>query len=209
MEESVNTALLSTEFLLTEFNALQDRAISLEEIKANRLNFFLLVVGVVVAGLSSLYGKSSFSSLYMTSVFVSAFVIFLLGILTLKNSVDYSIAIVSFYRKAGRIRRWFVENDPGIDKYVAFEPTDDRPKMKLSATFLAWRGGEPVLVVINMVSASVLVGAGLSLFCRDVNPWMGMTLVAPIVWFLQNFYISRRLEKQESLGKIFFPSSNR
>ena len=199
MSENLERNPLSAEFLLAEFNALQERAISLEEIKSGRLNFFLLVAGAIIAGLSSLYGNSTFSSMYLIGVLISSVVLFLIGMLTLKNIVDYSIAIVSLYRRAGRIRRWFVDQDSGLNKYVAFEPTDDRPKIKISSNLLAWRGGEPILMVINMVSASALVGSALSLLHYDIKPWIGMILVVPVVWFFQNLYITRRLNERERL----------
>ncbi len=198
---------LSAEFLLTEYNALQDRARSLEEIKSGRLNFFLLVVGAAIAGLSNLYNGGPFVSVYRIGVLVSVLVLFLLGILTLKSAVDYSMAIVVLYRRAGRIRRWFVDRDETISRYVAFEPADDRPRMSMPSSFFAWRGGEPVLVVINMVSAGVLVGAGLSFIRNDILPWAGMGVTALLTWILQNLYIAKKLDKGERLEekRVMFP----
>ncbi len=187
----------SAQFLIAEYNALQARAINLEEIKSGRLNFFLLIAGAIVAALSAFRGDSIFGYGYRSGVFLSAMILLLLGILTLKNSIDYSIAIVLLHRRAGRMRRWFVDHDESIKKYVAFEAADDRPRLKMPTSLLAWRGAEPVLLIINVISVSVASAIAISFFRSEIFPWIGGAIAALLGWFFQNWYIARKLIKQE------------
>jgi hypothetical protein len=193
----------SKDFLIAEFNAIQDRAIGMEEIKSGRINFFLIIVAATVAGLSSLAGLTAFPFI----VFAGSVIIFVLGVSTLKSVMNYSVAIVILFRKAGRIRRWFVDNDKNIEKYVPFEANDDRPSIKIVPWLIGWRGGEPILFIINAIALSVALGLAvsyLSLF------WAGVSAVAVflITWSVQVLYMSRHLNKHEILEnrKSMFPS---
>src|SRR4051794_40397012 len=119
----------SADFLLAEFETLQNRAISIEQNKSNRINFLLIIAAALIAGIGQIVGNSILQPYQSTVVFIAAVTLLLLGIFTLKHSVDDSVAIVILFRRAGRIRLWFVEQDNPIGQYVAFEYGDDRPRM--------------------------------------------------------------------------------
>lgn len=189
-ETSSDKKAVSSEFLLTEFNALQQRAISLEEVKSSRVNFFLIVVAATIAGFSGIAGLSTFQAYYPVIIMLGSLILLLLGISTLNHSVDYSAAIVVLYRRAARVRRWFVDHNPEIEPYVAFEPNDDRPRM--DTPYLSWRGGEAVILVANAVSSAIIVGIGLS-FLLWFWIWVGVVVMIPIAWLFQLWYIHRKL----------------
>lgn len=136
------------------------------------------------------------------------FFLFLLGISTLKNVTDYSIAIVSLFRRAGRIRRWFVDNNSEIERYVAFQANDDRPKIYIGKSLLTWRGGEPILVISNTATASIIIGVSLS-FVALIWALVGALFSALIVWQLQIWYLSRKLAKHQlkEESNVNFPSN--
>jgi hypothetical protein len=149
---------LQSQFLIAEYNALQSRAQSFEQIKSSRLNFFLIVVAAVWAGLASLARIVSLEP-YLSSIVIAADVfLLLLGLLTLFDLTGYSAAIIAFYRRAGRVRRWFVDLDADMANYVAFHPADDRPKFTTSMVFISWRGADAVVLMINSVMLAGLAG---------------------------------------------------
>ena len=193
----------STEFLIHEFNALQSRALNLESIKSSRINFFLIIVVAVTAGVSTVYKEiSELRSFLMIGVLV----LFVLGVTTLKHSVDYSAAIVILYRRAGRIRKWFVNENPEIEKYVAFEPNDDRPLFDIS--ILAWRGGEAVILIINAMLLSIASTFAFYRFQTQLTYNVILAIVVfVVVWFGQNIFIYRRLRKADRIEQknIYFP----
>ena len=182
---------LSSEFLIHEFNALQSRALNLEGIKSSRVNFFLLIVAAAIAGISTVYDKMLQIGPY---IFAGVLILFILGITTLKHSVDYSAAIVLLYRRAGRIRRWFININPEIGKYVAFEPNDDRPLLDIS--ILAWCGGEAVVLLINALLLSIAATAIFYFLWHPLVYGIGIIVFA-VTWFGQMFFIHWRLRKAD------------
>lgn len=66
----------SAEFMIAEFNAIHDRVIGLEQVKANRINFFIILTSAIIAGGASLFdvlSKSTYFSFFMlgTSFFLT------------------------------------------------------------------------------------------------------------------------------------------
>ncbi len=180
----------------------------MERIKSSRINFFLIVFAAFTAGLSGLLGSSNLQHVVPFIVLTVAFVLLLFGITTLKDVTDYSIAIVVLFRRAGRVRRWFLDNDSSIEKYVAFEPNDDRPMMYLGRSVLSWRGGEPILIIANIVTASVFVGAGLY-FISFISALTGIAITIFVLLKSQTWYVENRLKAQDTAAQInvVFPSN--
>ena len=198
-----------TDFLIAEYNALQDRAISLQQARSSRINFFLVVVAAVGAGSANLVGSQGFhisQYQYLPVIGLVAFSLLTLGFFTLQQSIDDSVAIVIMYRRAGRIRLWFVEQDTTIAPYVAFHCGDDHPRM--FAPYLAWRGAEAAVLVINTV---LLCAVTLSLVPPVSWLMAAVEIVAATVvgWFLQTGYVRLRLwrAEQRAEGTVHFPSA--
>ncbi|MEZ4776310.1 MAG: hypothetical protein R3D00_24255 [Bacteroidia bacterium] len=152
------------DFLITEYQSVLDRSLKFEEVKANRINFYLFLVGAVVAGFGSIVDIPFVqSNIFFIGIGLAIF-LGILGWQTLMHSVQYSMAIISLYRISGRARRWFYEKNPDSLLYLAFEPADNKPSFLMGSRsksdrgwkiqLLLWRGGEPILLTIN----SILVG---------------------------------------------------
>jgi len=201
---------VSAEFLVAEFSALQDQVIRLEEAKSNRVNFFLIVVAAVTAGVSgSIANPNLQHSLGLVFICIASMVLLLLGVATLNELVRYSESIVSLYRRAGRIRRWFVDFDPEIAPYLAFEATDEHPKVDLETGYLTFRGGDAVVLMLNSVTFCVLVIATLYIMYPISVP-MALFIAAVaafLFWFLQQNRLHALLRKIEIRmeGNIRFP----
>ena len=187
---------LSADFLIAEFNAIQERAMGLEEIKSGRINFFLIIVAAIIAGISGLTNAAIVQQSYPEIILVGAALVLILGVSTLKSVVNYSVAIVILFRKAGRVRRWFLENDTKIKNYLPFESNDDRPRIQIS--LISWRGGEAILLIINAVAASIVVGMGLS-YLSQTWAVIGAGGTLPFTWLIQVWSIKRHLKKHEQL----------
>lgn len=200
---------ITTNFMLAEFTTLQERAAHLEQVKSTQVNFFLIMVAAIIAGVSGFSNLSTFQAYIPYSIFVASLLIFLLGFATLYQSVNYSMSIVSFYRRAGRIRRWFVNIDKDLAPYVAFPAGDDRPKFKLTRSYLAFRGGDVVLLIVNSASfTSILALLMTSIF--NFQPMAILILIvifAILAWLFQQQIVYLRLAKAEErdLKNIHFP----
>lgn len=181
----------SAEFLLTEFDALQKRALALEQVKANRINYFMILTSAVVAGVAALFDTLNAYSYFSLLIAGVAFLLGAIGLITLDYSLNDSVTIVFFLRMAGRVRRYFVDKDKSLTPYIAFEPNDDRPRIR--AEGFSFRGSERILLIINCVSISICIAAILAQFF----PWYIYLSIAaifiPTIWFFQQIYIKRKL----------------
>jgi hypothetical protein len=199
----------SVEFLIAEFTALQSQVTRLEEAKSSRVNFFLIVVAAAAASISGLADVGRSGGSFEAVVAVAALAILGLGAATLKELVGYSESIVSLYRRAGRVRRWFVDSDTGIAPYVAFKACDDHPILALGPGYLGFRGGDAVVLTLNAASVSVVVVAVLS----SVYPVHALMVAVVAVfagvlaWFAQRHIVHAGLRRSEAKMKkrVHFP----
>ncbi|MBN2285186.1 MAG: hypothetical protein JXI43_01965 [Tissierellales bacterium] len=200
------------QYFLAELNLLENRATRFEENKSNRINFFILLFGITLAGVTS--GMQSEvvrenSQLIITYI---SFVLLVIGLLSLNSQIEYSITIVTLYRKSGRIRRWFLDNNKEIAPYLIFEPADDKPSYIRHKLSLSWRGAEPTLVILNAVLITTLL---ISLFgYRLLNSDFYIFLVLCFVlfflsYFIQIFWIQFKLNDLQKRRNIIDKNINR
>ena len=190
---------LVADFMLAEFNALVERARDNDEINASRINFFLIVVAAVGAGLGA--ATEFLTSLHepLWIVLAALLALLVLGAVTYYYSINSAIATVMQYRRAGRIRCWFA--DLALDKdipYFAYIPADNRPHFTTS--FWMFRGGEAIVTAINAIMASGIVVIVLYQYQVLRQPWALATVAAavwPIAWFLQRLFFVERMKQKE------------
>jgi hypothetical protein len=191
---------LSAQFLLAEFNTLQERAQGYEHLNTTRVNFFLIAVAAVIGGLATIATIANSTNLpfdYNLLTLGGFLGLLFVGLATLKNVMDYSGMSVVLYRRAGRIRRWFVERDRGLRSYVAFEPTDALPPF--TTPYLVTRGAEAALLIINAALAVALSESVLGLG-KQQGAWVhGVALVIGlVVWGVQQLYIHVTMKRAEN-----------
>ena len=114
-----------------------------------------------------------------------------IGLITLDYSLNDSVTIVFFLRAAGRVRRYFVDKDNELTNYVAFEPYDDRPRIR--AEGFSFRGSERILLIINCASISISISAIFAQFFLWFIYLPVVVVLLPIVWLLQQIYIKKKL----------------
>jgi len=214
MSDEESRRQMSKEFLLAEFAMLQSRLSDYESLKASRVNFLLIIVAAVVATVPT--AADRLQPYFVEALLAVGVILLLLGVTTLFRAVEYSRSGAIVMRRAGRIRRWFVEQDHSIAPYVAFQPRDDRPRLLLDARFLGWRGGEGVLLTVNSSAAAVILA---SVSYLAYSGAAGQPLAAPYLallgivgfgaaWLVQILWLRRKLrraEMSEGAKEVHFP----
>lgn len=207
-----NDIEIVSQFLLAEFNSLQETARDYEKIKSNRVNFYLLIIAAAGAIFSTISNIKFLESYLVESSILICLLILILGLLTLKTLSDYSISIVVFYRKTGRIRKWFISQNPDIEKYVGFGASDDIPKFIIDNHLIHWRGGETILLFLNCLSFSLI---SIILMFEIINLHILILIILSFIlgcffWFIQVKYINRKMKKVENSEyvkkQVNFPS---
>jgi hypothetical protein len=203
---------LVADFLLAEFNALVDRARDCDQISAARINFFLVVVAAVIAGLGAATGlpPSKTDSLWL--VFIASLFLFALGIITLRYSVRSAAESVEMFRYAGRVRCWFSDFAPEATPYFAFVPADDRPRFSTRSGKM--RGGEATVMTINSTLAVCLAAIAIhELAGVQLARWAPVATLTAVVlgvaaWYLQRWLFEvtmKRLEARYHRDRVHFP----
>lgn len=201
-----NDAKLGAEFLLVEFNAIQQRAIQIEQSKASSVNFYLVIVAATIAGVPGILSLVPKEASRVVLIATFAF-IFIVGLLTLEHSVNQAINIIRLYRRAGKIRRYFLDQDSDIKAYLPFEANDALPRINLPSS-LAYRGAEVTVFTINIVSVAIVFAVFFS-FISWVLAVGAAIVVGGIAWVLQRRYFRKKLQRSEELAKrrITFPNN--
>lgn len=212
IERNLNNNSRIDEFMIAEYNALQARALAFEQIKSSRINFFLIIVGASIAGYSGLSNIEGFIFDYPTILVMICLINLLIGVATLKFSMDQSIAITSFHRRAARVRRYFFDLNRELYLYYPFRPTDERPLNSISQELIIWRGGEPILIVLNalliffMFYTMTFQGFGLNIVSYLIAlPMASLTIYGQLKYLQNNLKLRDKSEVENK--KVNFPNS--
>jgi len=199
-----NQGNFGPEFLLAEFNAIQQRAIQIEQSKSSSINFYLVIVAATIAGVP---GMLSFVPPEAVRIVLIAMFLFILivGLLTLNHSINQAANIIRLYRCAGRIRRYFLDQSSGIKSYLPFEANDTFPRIYIHNN-LAYRGSEVTVSTINVASASIIAAISFSTLSW-IWSIVFATIIAIITWILQEEFARKKLQRFEVAAqhKIAFP----
>ena len=201
-----NNSKLGVEFLLAEFNAIQQRAIHIEHSKSSSVNFYLVIVAATIAGVPGILSLVPTEAARLVLVAMFAF-IFAVGLLTLDHSVNQAVNIIRLYRRAGKIRRFFLTQASDIKIYLPFEASDSLPRINLPSS-LAYRGAEVTVFAINIASVAVI-----SAVIFSFASWFGAIIAAlagaGITWQLQRIFFRKKLQRFEEKAKrsVIFPET--
>lgn len=193
----------TAQFLVTDYACLQERVKTFEEIKAARVNFFLLIFGAIGAGISAAMQVPVVKDNAQTIILASSIVLFLLGVATLHHSVNYSEAIVTLFRRSGRIRRWFLEENSKIAPFLVFEAADNKPRYDIDFGNLIWRGAEPAVIIVNSVLLTVAVVMIFLIQVPTIFPGIFivnlliLTVLVLIFSYLQLLFVKKRMQKRQ------------
>ncbi|MBD2106769.1 hypothetical protein [Nodosilinea sp. FACHB-13] len=195
---------IGAEFLLAEFNAIQQRAVQIEQSKASSVNFYLVIVAATIASIPGVLSLMPKEAARYIVIGTFSFIL-IVGLLTLDHSVNQAINIIRLYRRAGKVRRYFLDQAENIKLYLPFEANDSLPRINLPSS-LAYRGAEVTVFAINVASVAIIFAA---LFSSISWIWASIvgTAVGGTAWILQKMYFRRKLEYFEKIAnlKVTFP----
>lgn len=197
----------SAQYLLAEMQTINEKATLYEQIKSNRVNFFLLIVGATGASFSFLSQHDALKGYEIGLAQALSTLVLILGFFVLRDMAEYSAAIIFQYRWAGRIRRWFLEDNISLKKYLPFSAVDDKPKFTESNIF--WKSSETIILLINCYLFALIIG--LSLHSLSIVLAIFAALAGGVIfWFIQRFYTTSKMKKFENSDyvkrTIYFPS---
>jgi len=195
----------------SEYETLLNFRQSLITLGENRLNFFLATVSGAAVGLGLINQVSANKEIIY---FVDGIVLvglFLLGIVTFVRTVERSIGIVVYTRGMNRIRRFFVDQNPSIKKYLVLPVYDDKPSF-ISRAFI--RGGfssiglPEMAAIVNSIIAGSAISLLLSMILSVATTWVIVTgvIIFIITLAAHNIYKQSHLRAMEKNTQIEFPS---
>jgi hypothetical protein len=201
-----NSEKLGAEFLLAEFNAIQQRAIQIEQSKSSSINFYLVIVAATIAGVPGILSLVPKEAARVVLIAMFAFIL-IVGLLTLDHSVNQAVNIIRLYRRAGKVRRYFLDQENDIKAYLPFEANDALPRINLSSS-LTYRGAEVTVFTINIASIATIFAVIFS-YISWIWAIVAAIVVAGITWKLQGMYFQKKLKRFEEIEarKIIFPDS--
>jgi hypothetical protein len=215
MDNSNKNDELVAPFMVAEFETLTSRILNIEQTKATRINFYIVIVSAAIGGLSLATQFQMTTSLNPLIVPALSSVVFLLGIAILNENVELASKAVFLYRRAGRIRCWFQDKNPNILPYLAWTPGDDTPPFKDDPGYGTFAGKDSILWLGNSVSGAILLLSILLSYSSLLI--IASCVIAAIIffaiWISQNKYIDYLMNKYERLGsekgRIHFPRNER
>lgn len=200
-------------FLLAEYTTLRELRQNLDSLGESRVNFFLATVSGVIVGLAlinQMPGEKEIIYFINGAAFIG---LFWLGLITFTRMVERSINLVLYMRGMNRIRRYFVDRNLSIEKYLWLPKYDDKPSLgygmynpKLKRWSLT--GLPPMMALINSILATV----GAVMLARVVfNILSGWTLLIGVASFLivlssQYRYYANRVKRKRDETEIHFPT---
>jgi len=205
-----NEALVN--FLIAEFNALHARILSLENARGQRVNYYLLTIGVFVSFVSAQVGRALTDWHHPAGA--GAAILAIIGILLLRQHVVLAAQVVVLYRRAGRIRCWFDDNYESIRRYLPWTPGDDTPPFRDSTTYSTYAARDPLLILgtvlsIGLLSTMLLLSFRISLTWRVVTG-IAAVLTSYILVEILIYHWTKSLERVTMEPyNVHFPYENR
>lgn len=208
----------SLEFLREELETLRCFRLNMNSMGESRVNILLAVsgglFGLAVLKLSSIFQEELLPiiSPLITGVVLTG--LLLLGLITFGRTIERDINIKIYTRGLNRIRRYFVQQDPELKKYLILPINDDQPEFNILGSLNTKIGQlfslESMVVIINSTLATVAV-----LALKSKIPYLERVQSVKIaiitflgVCILQYLYMYIRFDKADKENKknIEFPS---
>ncbi len=147
------------QYLNTEFEILNQRALQYEQGVATKTNFYLAILTAAAGGIVIAFTQSNLPAAFLLSATIIVLIFLLvLGSITLSQTLDMLATAIFLYRRAGRIRRWFLDYAPKLLPYFPFVVADDSPPYLIKRSKL--RGIESALLLSNAALAGIILAFG-------------------------------------------------
>ena len=159
------------QYLISEFEMLHQRAEAHEQFIASKTNFFVGLTTATLGGLLFLLNESVggvATQVIMVVGFFALVFLLIVGWVIFKQSVDMVASAAIYYRRAGRVRQWFVDNAPSVEKYIPFTVTDERPPLYVPHAPL--RDFNTIVASVNAGLMAILGGFMLFMWASPIVP---------------------------------------
>lgn len=195
------------DFLLAEYAQLNDERRRQREAGLNRLNFFITLTSSVIAGLVAISGFGSISHLQIRLIALGALLfLVVVGWGTFLFSIARDISADNDLRAMARIRRYFIDLDSSIDKYLTWQNHDEPTRYVGSKTQSNIR---LVTQLILSILFALAAGTTVSLVANNLLLSVGLGLIClPVTFFLLGNYARRKLQtaQEKARSMIRFPA---
>jgi predicted adenylyl cyclase CyaB len=145
-----------------------------EQLGENRLNIYLAIVTAVIGFL--VYFKTQNPLI----IFFACLATLIFGVLTLLRMVHRNLISHEEMRAANRIRRYFVDRDHRILKYLKYPPCDDEPAREWK-----WKNGGLVdtVVLLNCLLVAIIIATLMALRSSTWSDWfVALARLSGSVW---------------------------
>ncbi len=196
-------------YLLSEFDILHQRADEIERSVAKKTDFFIALTTAILGGFVVIFGKQMDEKVTFFVLLIALILLQIFGWTIFKQSVDLSTSSTLFYRRAGRIRRWFLDNSPGIERYVPFPVTDELPPLYVSHSPMRYLNTTVVGINAALLALFVMVlfwlYGNLNFFLIGILGTIAFIFMFYLQFSFYRNHLQKREEKERREGKIHFP----
>jgi hypothetical protein len=188
----------STEFLLKEFDQADSERIRLRAEAIQRLNYFLTLTSAILGGLV-FFGQSGQIQTVIYVLIAALVFLSVIGWQTFRYIIIRDINSDRMLRAQGRIRRYFVDNDPQIKDYLMWQ-THDEPSGYITKNDSAIRRTSQTVMALLL---SLLTSLLISLFNTQQTTLIpiGIILFVVLLFALEFYAQSQFREAVKSARK--------
>lgn len=211
MSDLKNPGDLVVPFMVAEFGTLTERISQIERTRITRVNYLILLISAVVTGITLAINFDVVKDSIKSILPFVLFFVFLLGVAILRENLILASRVVFMFRRAGRIRCWFLHKNPSILPYLPWSPGDDTPTFLAEPDHSTFASKDSILWLSNSLAGSAFVLSILLPFSRlyETASFIISGVVFVAIWVAQNIYIGYQSERYEKLGeernRIHFP----
>jgi hypothetical protein len=210
-EGSPEPANGTKDFLLTEFDLLKEMRASGIAQSENQLKFFITIVSGTTAVLAVLaqLGKKDLMDVSLPLVIP----LFVVGVLVFIRLIEAHISITVYTRGLNRIRRYFLDNDRTIEKYLILPVSDDTPTFGRIG-FLSTRISVAGLTALATIINSALAFAFFSILSYRVWSILCVAVIVGVLGFLlsivaHHLYNERQTRNASNKVGVEFPENEK
>lgn len=207
--------MLTSIFLLCEFEALEQARTVVISIRDRQLNLYVILASILVTAIvlghaiAQPFTRSAFSVSVGTGLLVFA----IFGLILAYRAAQAQLSATMYLRGMNRIRRYFLEQDEAISKYLVLPINDDIPRFGevfYDAGPLSRIFGIDILAFVN--AGAVLCGACLLVFealpTVDRRASVALCVLFAATWLRMQLVLHRSQTRQaESRFLAEFPST--
>jgi len=192
------------EFMLAEYQGLADSRGREIERGQSYVNLFLTISSSVAAFLT-LIGQFASGTFYHVSIWILS-VLLLLGIISFLRVIERDIKIRKYGREMNRIRRYFVEIEPGIEIYLSYSIHDDKPTYFQKGRERV--GLRSIVSLISSAAGATLVYLIFPLFWGTEVRIAIAAITLVVLLILHELYANSCWHAAEAKAEVRFPSES-